>query len=164
MYRLRHLNFNTLNCLLSQHLHLSMEKNEGFSIPSVAEIKEANRIRTSSKPSLFEEKSLKKIGPNLPKISCSEGAIPPAVKISRAGVSKSGGASSSSSSDNHQNKATPATYHPHAIIANAMQVSKVECSPNLLIMHVNHSLPEEQPSYEVHTERIMGSGRHCPRL
>ena len=84
-------------------------KKSGFSVPSVAEMREASKIRAENKPSIFR-------GP----MDSRKG------EVQVDGVSRDSSSKVSSSSvgeaSSYQDTATQVSYHPHAIVANVIQV------------------------------------------
>lgn len=88
------------------HIHMASGKKKGaFSVPSVADIKEASKIGTENKPTIFEvDKTSNRSAPD----------------------TSSAGHGEASSSSSHQNTTVqPPSYHPHAILVNPIQVGKV---------------------------------------
>ena len=85
-------------------------KKSGFSVPSLAEIREANRIQGDRKPSLFEPS---RTGPIPPQPE----ATPSFEKVRDPAAVSTGLASS------HEDTATAASHRPDAIVANGLQVS-----------------------------------------
>lgn len=98
-----------------------MKKRSVFSVPPLEEIRKASRIGAETKPSLFESKDL---ADSDARSGVADGvsrehekADPAPPRQVQSAPSSAGEASSC------QSTATLTAYHPHAIIANAIQVS-----------------------------------------
>lgn len=97
------------------------KKKKGFSVPSVADIKEASKIRVENKPTIFEAKSSTEPSKSEADNPANAKSARDATDTSSRGLVSSTGEASSSS---HQGTTVqPASYHPHAIVVNPLQVS-----------------------------------------
>lgn len=100
-----------------------------FSVPSVENIKECNKIRAESKPSLFQSKhqgrSVKHTSSenvNVERILNAKPSASPSASLSETAAASYPSTKAQTSDQERQQTAELTPYQPHAIIANPLQV------------------------------------------